>query len=456
MFADALEEVCGHLDQLLGRPVREVIWARYGSAAAGLGDQTVFTQAGLFATGVALARLLESWGITPDLVAGHSIGEITAAQVAGVLSLADACALVAARGQGMQELPGGGAMIAISAAEAEVAASLPDGGDAVIAAVNGPASVVVSGRRAAVMAVGRDWRERGTRVRVLRVSHAFHSPLMEPMLAGLAEVAAGLSFADPLVPVASSVTGRLAGAGQLADPGYWAGQARQPVRFADCARALAAGGRGHVRRAGPGRGAVGAGPDSMPPRAEEARRWARPVWVPVQRPGQPKTGRAAGRGGAVVRPRRARWTGPVCSGRGQAPVGGPADVCVPAAAVLAAPGRAPGGVLPVAGADGAEAGFWAAVDQADVDAVAAAVGADEQARSSLAAMARCCRCCRSGGSGSREQAVLDGWRYRVAWQPVADPEHGHAGRPVAAGGAVRAGRGRAGGWLRPAAGRRRR
>ena len=147
VFADAVDEVCGHLDQLLARPVREVIWARYGSAAAGLGDQTVFTQAGLFVTGVALARLLESWGITPDLVAGHSIGEITAAYLAGVMSLADACALVAARAQGMQDLAGGGAMIAVSATEDDVAASLPGAGvgDAVIAAVNGPASVVVSG-----------------------------------------------------------------------------------------------------------------------------------------------------------------------------------------------------------------------------------------------------------------------------------------------------------------------
>ena len=185
VFADAVEEVCGHLDPLLTRPVREVIWARYGSAAAGLGDQTVFTQAGLFVTGVALARLLESWGITPDVVAGHSIGEITAAHLAGVMSLADACALVAARAQGMQALAGGGAMIAVSATEDEVAGSLPDGGDAVVAAVNGPASVVVSGARAAVMAVGRDWRGRGVRVRVLRVSHAFHSPLTEPMLDGV-------------------------------------------------------------------------------------------------------------------------------------------------------------------------------------------------------------------------------------------------------------------------------
>ena len=114
-------------------------------------------------------------------------------------------------------------MIAISAAEDEVAASLPKGEDAVIAAVNGPASVVVSGTRAAVMAVGRHWRGRGTRVRVLRVSHAFHSPLTEPMLAAFGRVAAGLALADPLIPVASSVTGQVAEAGQLSQAGYWAG-----------------------------------------------------------------------------------------------------------------------------------------------------------------------------------------------------------------------------------------
>ena len=127
VFAEAVAEVCGYLDPLLGRPVADVVFAGPGSAAAGAVDQTVFTQAGMFAVQVGLARLLGSWGITPDYVTGHSIGEIAAAHTAGVLSLADACTLVAARGRLMQEL-GGGAMAAIAAPESEVAAWLAETG----------------------------------------------------------------------------------------------------------------------------------------------------------------------------------------------------------------------------------------------------------------------------------------------------------------------------------------
>ncbi|MDT5040532.1 MAG: candicidin polyketide synthase FscF, partial [Actinoplanes sp.] len=219
-FAAAFDEVCERLD------VREVVW---GDDAERL-NQTVHAQAALFAVEVALYRLVESWGLRPDQLAGHSIGEIAAAHVAGVLSLDDACALVAARGTLMQALPAGGAMVAIAAAEAEVTPLLSDGVS--IAAVNGPSSVVISGVEDAVLAVAARF---ATTTR-LRVSHAFHSSLMDPMLDDFAAVVAGLTFAEPLIPIVATSTG------DLTTPDYWVRHVRETVRFADGVRALEAAG----------------------------------------------------------------------------------------------------------------------------------------------------------------------------------------------------------------------
>ncbi|HWM07666.1 MAG TPA: type I polyketide synthase, partial [Actinophytocola sp.] len=232
-FAAAFDEVVDELDSHLTRPLREVVW---GTDPAAL-DATGCTQPALFAVEVALFRLFETWGNRPDLVAGHSIGELAAAHVAGVLSLADACVLVAARGRLMQELPTGGAMVAIGAAEDEVTPLLTD--EVSIAGVNGPRAVVVSGPEQSVVDIAATLADRGHRTKRLTVSHAFHSTLMEPMLTAFGEVASGLSYQDPKIPLVSTVTGRLADPAELGTPGYWVRQARSAVRFADAVATLA-------------------------------------------------------------------------------------------------------------------------------------------------------------------------------------------------------------------------
>nr|WP_199808477.1 type I polyketide synthase [Streptomyces sp. NRRL S-1022] len=257
VFARALDEACAALDaQLAGwadHPVKDVVFGEVGNAGGGLLDQTVFTQAGLFALETALFRLVESWGVRPDVVAGHSIGEVVAAHVAGVLSLRDAAALVAARGRLMQALAPGGAMVAVAATEAEIEDYLGAGVD--LAAVNAPGSVVLSGDEGAVVAVAERLREQGRRVKRLTVSHAFHSALMEPMLADFAQALTGLTWNEPAIPVVSNVTGRLAEPGRLTDPAYWVDHVRRPVRFAD---GIAASGGQVFLELGPGGALTGA------------------------------------------------------------------------------------------------------------------------------------------------------------------------------------------------------
>ncbi|WP_245674512.1 type I polyketide synthase [Herbidospora cretacea] len=212
-FAEAFDTVCAQLDTGSGLAAAIASGERL--------DETEITQPALFAFEVALYRLAESWGLRADFLAGHSIGEIAAAHVAGVLSLEDACTLVKARGALMQALPAGGAMVAIQAASGEIS------GNVDIAAVNGPQAVVISGPETDVEAEAARFTEMGRKTKRLAVSHAFHSSLMEPMLADFRHVVEGLTFHQPRIPI---VSGELA---DVASPDYWVRHVRDAVRFAE-------------------------------------------------------------------------------------------------------------------------------------------------------------------------------------------------------------------------------
>ncbi len=402
-FAEALDEVCQHLDAHLPRPLKAVLFAADGSAEADLIHQTVFTQAGLFAVEVALHRLLAGWGIVPDLVAGHSVGEITAAHVAGVLSLPDACALVGNRGRLMQALPAGGGMLAVAAPEADVEATLgPYAGRVAVAAVNGPAAVVVSGDADALTDLADHFAALGVRTKRLTVSHAFHSPLMEPMLAEFAAVAAGLDYAPPTVPLVSNLTGRVADAELICTPDYWVRHVRDAVRFADTVDHLHSLGVAALLEVGPDTVLTALAADALPDAG-------RTLVTGVQRPGR---GEAEALLGALARLHchgvRVDWaallpaadpvTPPTYAFRHQRfwPVGD-GDVlrtAEPAAAV----------------AGTADEAFWQAVADADGDALATRFGVDPDRplREQLPTLAHWHR-------QRQTDALVDGWRYRITW-----------------------------------------
>ncbi|MEU3754678.1 type I polyketide synthase [Streptomyces olivoreticuli] len=248
VFAAVWDEVCALLDGQLERPLREVV---YGDDAELL-NRTEYAQPALFALEVALFRLVESWGTVPDVLIGHSVGEIAAAHVAGVLSLPDACTLVAARGRLMQALPEGGAMVALRATEDEVAPLLAaSGGRAGLAAVNGPRAVVVSGEAAAVEAIAERFAADGRKATRLQVSHAFHSPLMTPVLDGFRTVVEGLALGEPRIPIVSTVTGQEIDAELIRTPGYWVEHVVLTVRFAAAVAAAAAAGARTFLELGP-------------------------------------------------------------------------------------------------------------------------------------------------------------------------------------------------------------
>jgi pimaricinolide synthase PimS1 len=250
-FREAFDRVCEALDPHLETPLKEIVFAE-GDEASALLEDTSFAQPALFAIEVSLFEALAKRGLRPDVLTGHSIGEIAAAHVSGVLDLADASKLVAARGRLMGALPAGGAMAAIEATEEEVTESIAGREDELaIAAVNGPSSIVISGVEDAVEEVRGQWEEEGRRTKRLAVSHAFHSPLMEPMLAEFAEVAESLEYHEPRIPIVSNLTGEPLDPTQATDPAYWVRHVREPVRFADAIATLKAQGTSTYLELGP-------------------------------------------------------------------------------------------------------------------------------------------------------------------------------------------------------------
>ncbi|MFF2793122.1 beta-ketoacyl synthase N-terminal-like domain-containing protein, partial [Streptomyces sp. NPDC058049] len=241
VYAAAFDAVCDELDRHLDRPVRELIFAAPGSLEAELLDRTDYALPALLAVEVALYRLYESWGVTPDYVTGHSMGELAAAHVAGVLSLPDVCTLATVRARLIQSRAGG-AMAAVQAGEEEVLASFGElaghAGAVGIAGLNSPDGTVVSGDEDAVLAVCAYWRERGRKTKRLAVTVAGHSPHMDAILEEFRRTAESLGYSPARIPVVSNVTGTIATDEQLTDPGYWVRHIRATVRFADGVRAL--------------------------------------------------------------------------------------------------------------------------------------------------------------------------------------------------------------------------
>ncbi|MFE7134407.1 type I polyketide synthase [Streptomyces sp. NPDC057638] len=247
VFAEVLEEVCAQFDGLLDRPLKEILF----EDADGVLGLTGWAQPALFAVEVALYRLTESWGVRPDYLVGHSVGELAAAYVSGVVSLEDACRLVAARASLMQALPPGGAMWAVRASLDEVTPYLVDGVS--VAAVNAPGQVVLSGTRTAVEEVAVALTDR--QGRWLEVSHAFHSGLMDPMLDAFRQVASTIAYDRPRIPVVSTLTGEVI---EEFSADYWTDQVRGTVRFADAITHLTGLGVTRFLEVGPDASLVGA------------------------------------------------------------------------------------------------------------------------------------------------------------------------------------------------------
>ncbi|MEK0771738.1 type I polyketide synthase, partial [Mycobacterium ulcerans] len=395
VFAAAFDDVVDALDQYLRLPLRQVMWGD----DEGLLNSTEFAQPSLFAVEVALFALLRFWGVVPDYVIGHSVGELAAAQVAGVLSLQDAAKLVSARGRLMQALPAGGAMVAVAASQHEVEPLLVEGVD--IAALNAPGSVVISGDQAAVRLIANRLADRGYRAHELAVSHAFHSSLMEPMLEEFARLASEIVVEQPQIPLISNVTGQLANA-DYGSAGYWVDHIRRPVRFADSVASLEAMGASCFIEVGPASG-LGAA-------IEQSLKSAEPTVsvsaLSTDKPESVAVLRAAARLSTSGIP--VDWQS-VFDGRSTQTVNLPTYAFQRQRFWLDANRIGQGDPASQPQAQNVESRFWEAVEREDVDGLADSIGVTASAMQTvLPALS-------SWRRAERTQSELDSWRYQVTW-----------------------------------------